>query len=54
MKHDLQNLSEEETLTEQQLALIYLKDIAVLRGLDESDESIVEEVLAAVPSDDEI
>ena len=54
MKHDLQNLSEEETLTEQQLALIYLKDIAVLRGLDEFDEQIVEDVLAAVPSEDEI
>ena len=54
MKHDLQNLSEEETLTEQQLALIYLKDIAVARGLDETDEQIVEDVLAALPSEDEI
>lgn len=50
MKHDLQNLSEEESLSEQQLALIYLKDIATVRGLDEADESIVEEVLSAVPS----
>ena len=34
--------------------MIYLKDIAVVRSLDEFDEQIVEDVLAAVPSEDEI
>ena len=54
MKQILGTLSEEGRLTDEQLALIYLRDIAIIRELDLGDEGIVQAVMEEPPSGDEI
>ena len=48
------SISEEERLDDQQLALMYLRDIAIVRELDLADEGIVQAVLDEPPNGDEI
>ena len=48
------SISDEEKLDDQQLALMYLRDIAIVRELDLADEGIVLSVLDEPPNTDEI
>ena len=54
MKKVFMSISEEERLDDQQLALMYLRDIAIVRELDLADEGIVQAVLDEPPNGDEI
>ena len=54
MKSSLASLTEEGRLSEEQLSLLYLRDIALVREIDPSDEGLVDSVLETLPNGDEV
>ena len=54
MKSSLASLTEEGRLSEEQLSLLYLRDIALVREVDPSDEGLVDSVLETLPNGDEV
>lgn len=54
LKPILGSLCDEKRLSDEQLALIYMKDVCVLRGLDVQDDGVVEELEANPPTEEEI
>ena len=54
LKGALASYTEEGRLTDEQLSLIYLRDIMLLREIDVEEEGIVESILENQPSGDEI
>ena len=54
MKSSLASFTEEGRLSEEQLSLLYLRDIALVREVDPSDEGLVDSVLENLPNGDEV
>ena len=54
MKATLASFTEEGRLSDDQLALIYLRDVALIREIDPSDDGLVDSVLENLPDGDEV
>ena len=54
LKGPLASFTEEGRLTEPQLALIYFRDIMLLRELNHEEDGVLESVLENLPNEEEI